>query len=281
MRISLNSDPLLSNFRTVDCINITGPTPVCTSGFYSINNLPAGSTVNWSLSNSNYATLAATGTSCTVTKQGNGSVTLICTITTPTGNLFATKDLIIGTGNTMTFSSKVTSCLNSKPYFTGSVTTVPFATNYEWYAKDESNPSNPFILKQSQNSNSADFPLGNNRGNRFYTIRVIATTPCGTTQTIDAEGYMYAPSCSGSAMLVSMSPNPTNGAITLSFNDELDTNSETIVSVYDMSGNLEFQQRFSHLGLKLHLSLTGLKKGNHYLKIKNGSNETSIHFVMN
>ena len=64
---------------------ITGPDLLCTSGTYSITNLPTGATVTgWSASPAGAVTLSGSGNSRTVTRAGNfsGAVTLTVSVTT-------------------------------------------------------------------------------------------------------------------------------------------------------------------------------------------------------
>jgi hypothetical protein len=166
---------------------------------------------------------------------------------------------------------------------------VPYATNYAWYAKDESNPNNPFILKQSENSNTADFPLGNNKGNRYYTIRVIVTNPCGSIQSIDADGYIYAPPCSGGgggARIVA-SPNPANGIMTVQFEKEkgqiLKDLNERIyeLQVIDKLGIIHKQYKFTGGVKKTNINISNLHPDIYFLRVFDGTNWTSIQIIKN
>ncbi len=213
-----------------DNLSITGNSPICTSELFTLNNAPAGSTINWVLSPSNLVTPFTNGNQITLQRNGtsNGVITLTATITngcnvTPS---VSKQNIVVGTGfNIVSFTEKYITCLNSKPYFYGAVLAVPAATNYEWYSKDESNANNPFILRQSSSSNTADFPLGNNKGNRYYTIRVIATNPCGTIQTIAADGYLFAPNCTNqNGLRLATSPNPSTSTMQLELIDDSNTN---------------------------------------------------------
>lgn len=220
---NLNNNLNCSN----ECSNpyyISGNNIICTNSTYFIPGLPRGATVSWTATPTGIVSIGTTNNIATVSKTANGVITLTATINNACGgNVSVSKqDIVIGTGaNIVTFTQAYITCLNSKPYFYGAVQAVPAATNYTWYSKDESNSNNPFVLRQSMNSNTADFPLGNNKGNRYYTIRVIATNPCGTIQTINEDGYLFAPNCTNqNGLRLATSPNPTANTLQLEIVDD-------------------------------------------------------------
>lgn len=61
---------------------IQGPSNFCGSQSYSIGNLPAGTTVTWSASPSGIVSLSPSGSSVTLTKISNGTVTLTANLST-------------------------------------------------------------------------------------------------------------------------------------------------------------------------------------------------------
>ena len=61
---------------------IIGANQLCSTATYSVNNLPAGTTVtSWSVSNSNIATILGNGNQATLTATGNGTVNITATLT--------------------------------------------------------------------------------------------------------------------------------------------------------------------------------------------------------
>jgi len=279
----LNACAALS--RIPNRFSITGAGIFCNSSPYSISGLPQGSTVIWASLNPTVATISSTGVASRVS---DGSVIFTATINIPNrcGNTTVTSNTItVGTGNSINFTQKTITCVNSKPYFFGAVAPVPFASNYVWYSKDESNPNNPFILRQSENSNTADFPLGNNKGNRYYTIRVIVTNPCGNKQSIDADGYIFAPSCSG--LRVSATPNPTNNTMSIKVVNQqglisADPNEKIYkLQVVDKLGTTHKEYKFSG-GLKqTNINIGNLHSDIYILRIFDGTEWTSIQIIKN
>jgi hypothetical protein len=191
-------------------------TAVCSNATVQLANPACLTGVNWSITGP--AAIAGAGNSAVVTRTGN--LNGIATVTAASGNYTESRDIVIGTGaNLVNFTQKQITCVAGKPYFYGAVADIPYSGfTYSWYSKDESNPNNPFILRQTGTENTADFPLGNNRGNRYYTIRVSATNTCGTIQTVNEDGYLYAPACTGSTLrpVVSAFPNPAMAEVAIS-----------------------------------------------------------------
>jgi hypothetical protein len=205
-----------SNFPTIN----GGTDAICNSSNFSINNLPSNVSVTWSVIPSNAASLSCTNCSQpTITQQSNYYATIQATLTDnctgETSSLY--KKVTLGTGGSINYTLKQISCENNKHYFWGAVEPRPLNTNYDWYVKDESNPNNPFILKESGVSNAVDFPLGNGNSDKYYTIKVLATNTCGTKQSILEEGLIYAYACGsgGGELRLMASPNPINDNVSV------------------------------------------------------------------
>lgn len=173
---------------------------------FSVGNLPPNATVQWSVSDPTMMAIVGSSTLPTVTVSKILNVNALVSVTatvTQCGYVYPplTKQIALGTGRTTVFfeSHQVVCELPNRPYYYGSVEEFPSANFYEWYLKDNTSASNPFVLQQAMNTNTADFPL--RRGNRYYTVRVKAYTPCGMAQSIVMDGVIYAPACTGGARL--------------------------------------------------------------------------------
>jgi len=268
--------------------SITGLSPICTSNQYSLSGLPSGGTFTWQSSTPNIVSFnTSTSNPTTVSKTNNGITNIFASISNSSGCIIGTSPLvnaIVGMGtNSINFTQKDISCVNTKPYFTGAVAAIPLATNYAWYSKDESNPNNPFVLKQSENSNTADFPLGNNHGDRYYTIRVIATNPCGSLQSINEDGYIYAPYCS--YFRVATFPNPTSGNISVTLIDKLgvavkDKNIMKI-EITNRFGILFQKKQFSKGQSTVILNLSNLRPDIYIVRVWDGSNWETTKLIKN
>lgn len=76
---------------------ITGPTTVCSSGVFSINNLPSEPVVNWSIiSGSNLASITVSNNEATLYKIHDGQITILASIETSCGDINLTKNIDLG-----------------------------------------------------------------------------------------------------------------------------------------------------------------------------------------
>jgi hypothetical protein len=259
---------------------------------FQILNPKSGQTFLWSTSHSNLLILSGQGTSSVQVKYTGGTVSgsiyisLQSTHSCYTINVtnLSLNNTTFGVPSSISFTQKTITCVNTKPYFYGAVAIIPSATNYAWYAKDESNPNNPFVLKQSENSNTADFPLGNNHGNRYYTIRVIVTNPCGNTQSIDADGYTYAPACSGGLRIL-VTPNPTTSTMTVqTVNESGQPTTDDDYKFYEIrvvskTGAILKQYKFTGGTNKTSINLSNLLSGLYMLLVWNGEEWESVEII--
>ena len=259
---------------------------------FSLTGMPPGSSVSWVVTN-NGANAQIIGCSTCPTVQikrvttANVLATLTATVTHCTFTYQKNVTVLLGTGtNSINYTIKEIFCNIGKPYFNGAVQPFPFATNYEWYSKDMSNPSNPFILRQSENSNTADFPLGNNKGNRYFTIRVIATNACGSVTSIDAEGLIWAPLCEGGgALMVQVSPNPITSITQVSVVDETGKLSTVLgdniyaVQVWNKSSELKKEFKYAKGSKTVQIDLSSLPPDIYILRIFDGSEWVSKQVV--
>ena len=187
-------------------------TPICNTGTITATN-PMCLPITWSIVSGPATIIGGQGTN-TVTLQNSGNGTAV--VRAATNSYVDETNVIMGVGiNSINYTQKEVVCEGRRAYFYGAVQQIPFATNFEWYSKDESVGASPFVLQQSMNANTADFPLPGN--DRQYTIRIIASNQCGSITSIDAEGYIYAPSCVGREQnrTIQISPNPSKNNISV------------------------------------------------------------------
>jgi len=77
---TLSSTKIAYTVVGIPAPTLSGPSQICSQGTYTINNLPAGATVAWSATPANIISYSPTGNPITVTKTGNGKITLTATI---------------------------------------------------------------------------------------------------------------------------------------------------------------------------------------------------------
>lgn len=270
---------ILYGQETTNYPTINGNENICTNENFSIDNLPTNVSVSWSSTPASAVSFSCTNCpQTTITKQDDLFATIQATLTDNCSGQASTlyKKVSVGTGGSINFTQKSITCENVRPYFWGAVEPRLSATNYAWYSKDESNPNNPFILKETGTSNSADFPLANNRGDRFFTIRVIATNACGNKQSINEEGYLYASLCENNAFRVSASPNPTNSVLQIQLMNDLGVTTsikkEKIfeIQLVDKMGTCQKIEKYSNGLEKVNIDISKLVADIYVVRVFNG-----------
>ncbi|WP_300598801.1 serine protease [Niabella sp.] len=135
--------------------SIVGSSSFCTSGTYSISNLPTGATVNWSASTSNVS-ISASNNTAVVSAVGNfnGMVSLTATITTGLSSLTVNRNIwigrpIISLAQTPAIANDPN--MNYRVSLAGSYAPFSNAQTYNWTITDQNNniytvqTSTPFI----------------------------------------------------------------------------------------------------------------------------------------
>jgi hypothetical protein len=292
----------LANGYAISSINIARPAPsllisatqnyLCNVGdqtSFSISGAPSGSTVTWSVSSPGAVSFVggSTGTNVTISKT-SATLGFVDVTATVTHCVFTyntnTIRIALGTGrSTVFFTQKTVGCvLPNKPYFWGAVEEFTGVTSYDWYSKDMSNPSNPFVLRQSLNVNTGDFPL---LKNRYYTIRVNAVTNCGVVSSIDGENIIYAPSCIGGVARIAITPNPASSTITVQPNKDITVNSNikmdtfTAIEIRTKTGVLVMSKKITKATNLTNINISALKADVYVLSAWNGSEWISEEFI--
>ncbi len=265
---------------------ITGDisTPLCSGSTrtFTVKSI-SGASYSWSCSSSLNINSGGSSNQVTVQYNSNDANAWVEVTINTSCSTTATRRLYLVTGfgtNSINYTQKYMTCSGTHPYFYGAVAAIPFATNYNWYAKDESNSSNSFVLKES-GSNSADFPLFG--GNRYYTIRVVVTTPCGTLQSIDEDGYIFAESCSngGNSIknrsssatpelenMISVFPNPANNILYVSVPSTIIDLKMAMIKMIDGQGRIV--KKVGTVNSINRINITNLSQGTYVVEITDG-----------
>jgi hypothetical protein len=190
--------------------SITGPANFCQNGTYSINNLPSGATVNWSV-NGNAAISGSPTNVVNLVQTGTGVATLSAIINS-TCAIDQLPDLTIQVGlQTLTGSDYVDRSpqQDNYQYVTSTVTQLPGTTpgNYTWY-QEVNNVAGPQIGYGLQLNH---YPIA--PGTVVY-FRCEAVTPCGTAV---YRSYAYNTNSGGSmAAAYTVYPNPAVNTVSVS-----------------------------------------------------------------
>ena len=250
--------------------------PICNTGTINLTNISCLTGVTWAITGP--ATILGNNNSAVITR--NVSSNGIATITATAAGYTDTKQVIIGKGaNAIIFNRCIINC-DAGVYLYADIVPVPGATNCNWYYKDMSSASNPFVFLEDAPFGT-DWPLG--RGNRNYTIRAEVITPCGT---LIGDRVVFAPSCTG--LGITASPNPTTGSINLAFTDpsdpastqrtagqpltpvrSLNSTGKTIISLFEFNtSSLAKQWLRNEIDSKTYnFNLAGLRKGLYILQV--------------
>jgi Secretion system C-terminal sorting domain/Bacterial Ig-like domain (group 2) len=275
-------------------LSISGSTNLCSgtsTSIYSINNLPCNSSVSWTSSNTNVATISAAGNPATLTAINNGSTTITATINACNGTTIISKAIYIGSpfiGGTY-FSNNQELPLgiwfgdpfdyNDACNLQNTTTNMQIigSTSVTW-SKITSNPSN---ISWSQNGNNLNFyfwGLG-----QTAVFRIQATNSCGSSsydfgfKSIDCSGgggggcyqYQVAPNPAQSSVRVVV-PNIIPPCDMASASSKPIANlSISEVRIYDQQGFLKTLQKFSRVKTA-QINLNGLNSGLYFIEIIDG-----------
>lgn len=165
-----------------ECVDviITGPSTICKSGVFTVNNVPSGGTVSsWIANPSSSVKISGSGNTASVTKLGSygGYVTLQATINTSCGTCTVNKEIVVGSLK----PSNPTWVYNFPPKrTTASTNIVPGATSYQWFLNTvlKGTTAEPTFVFDNR-----DLPCG-----QIHAIGVKAVTPCGSSE----EAYTWA-----------------------------------------------------------------------------------------
>ncbi len=115
---------------------------------------------------------------------------------------------------------------------------------------------------------------------------MIATVPCGSIQSIDADGYIYAPDCSGGLRIMT-APNPTSSTMTVQVVDESGRPSANPnkkfyeLQLTDKLGTVLIKQKYNNGTNQAAINLSGLQADIYLLRVWDGKKWTIKSVVKN
>ena len=224
-------DPQGINSQTLNGIgvlSISGPSSVCDQATYTVENLPAGAIVEWSVSNPNVATISNNGL-LRVTDQTFALTNIQANIFTGGENPYTIREERVMTGQPkfqvqpLGYSGSYSASFFASPQGeNGDLYHVPL--NYYWsYTKIDGN----------------DYTLiGNYQNTSFINIQPVVTFPGPGTYmiTVQITGYpcyiplaRYEYSC-GSNYPFTLSPNPATDVVTLQLTETDEVSGLSVLS---------------------------------------------------
>ena len=248
---------------------VSGNASLCSSpANYTVPNLPAGSTIFWTIS-SNIATVNQAGT---VTPTGTGTATLSANVTTSCGSFTLTKTISIGSPSINITSSQSGTCNGSYQPWSLNATSPNTVSSWQW-TKDPSATGTWNIY--SPNSPSTNVSVSGGGGG----ISVTATNSCGTSK----NGVTIYSNCSATA--IAASPNPTTDNVTITVVQSKDAASSKTakgmiyqLKVTDQSGNIKKQYKYSGVS-NTTISLSGLMNGTYTIQAFDGTTWSSVNVI--
>jgi len=283
---------LISIDRAAPTFSITGSQAVCSgSSTYTINGVPSGATVSWSLSNSTYASIPnpSTGTTVDVTRTGSYNTTVLLTATVidciqtyPA----VTKTIALGQPSVLTGSTPLAywygnpstdynEVCNYQTFYTDM--NITGATSVAW-SRIAASPSNTSWSQSGNNINFYFWQVG-----QTAVYRINASNACGSTtndfgfKSINCSGgggggceqYKIASNPVRGSMKVMVSNIPPPCPLRPAKHDNIVELSIAEIRLFDHLGRLK--QVYKEKGAKeATINLTGYKPGIYIIEITDG-----------
>lgn len=246
--------PSQQPFCGFDNVTLTGPNHMCSSAVYQVNNVPIGTTVNWSVTGTFSISGTNNNTSVTVVNtstgsSGSGTVTATLTNARGTRNL----SMNITSGSPVPSLSYVETIIPNKPTKYDFTATYYPGSTYQWYVNG--------VLQSSYTGNT-------------FTTQVL----CGMTKTVKCK---QVNACGASAfsteyelygecmMMATAYPNPASSELTVSFvgdsTQQEVANEPKDIELYNNHQKMVYNKRVTQAIAKV--PVQHLPKGIYYLKI--------------
>lgn len=275
--ITVSSNPGLS-------LSMNVPSNLCTSGNFTLSNLPSGATVSWSAAPAANVSIVPSGNAANISNGMNpgGEVSITATVTVSAG---CTQQV---TQNNIYFGSHPTtgiySIVNSYPEY--SAQTVNYVPPYQVI---NFRPNNVGALSSSSysitklygnatifGSNPYTFSLNPyssfNPADGLLTFRINANTNCGNVE--EVFNFTTQGQCAECGSFYMVSPNPASGNVKIKPSNDKQSSGSKIykITVLDRFGTPV--QVYSYGGVnEVNLNISSLKTGVYVLKIFDGRQE--------
>lgn len=290
----------IKNSGQVMFAEITGPSTICSQATYTIQNLPQGATVQWSINNNSIAQIISSSNSSVTIKSTTSTkspITLTANISYNQTTVPVTRTVELSDGINipiLNVQPDYGGCVTSGStrsfgayYYNGNsysdISSHPDMSEVEWEVLDFSSGS-PVVMTNYQkfysgNIKNAIIKITFNYNSNPYqvVIRNRAKSKCGYLGDWSAgQSYLVKYSCSNSYFLIS--PNPSSTFINISPNKEdiverkaqytADLPTFDKIVITDAMGNIQLQQNTRNTG-SLRMDVSRLSNGIYYLNLYN------------
>lgn len=253
--------------RPAPNLTISGSQETICSGSanYSVNGMPSGSSVVWTLSNNIDASIVGCSTCTSVTVSRNTSnstsATLTATVTHCSFTYPVNYTISLGSPQPQNLQFILIDPIMGK--LQARVDPVPGATGYRWY-KDGVLFTFP---GGGTGSNFVQFNIARTC-DVWYNIAVEAINACGTSA--QTQSWAYVP-CDN---YYRISPNPATTEVAVSVDETKTIKGTTAtieaVKIYDLQGNLKKYQKYTKVK-RTKVNVEGLSSGTYFIEIISGT----------
>lgn len=281
------------NLSVDQAFTINGPNSFCTtSNTYSVSNLPAGATVTWSTPSGLVTINTPNATQTTLTKTGNGIITLTAAISNACGGspvVISKSNIVVGTGVPIsgTYNSP-SSPIEAMVPFTGfdlttfNASCIAFNTNMSANGAGTISWAGPsggdvYWLQSGDNVFVSFSAIG-----QTIVLTATATNSCGSTLKKYRFKCTTTTSCGIQPLRVILSPNPAFSTMNISL---VHNNPQAIlqpfqkIRIIDKLGNVKQNKQYSAGTKNTSVNLAALAPDVYTLQVFDGQSWYSEKFV--
>ncbi|MGI4759090.1 MAG: T9SS type A sorting domain-containing protein [Janthinobacterium lividum] len=264
---------------TADNLAISGTTQLCAGATapYTVTNLPAGATVQWSLSPNSIVTASGSSTyPFTVQAVASGQVTLQAIVTMPSGNRLTLKSLEVSVGPSQVYIGVYGGCGGLPATLT--VNGPNLGTDFRWVidgqARPQYNGQGQVTYTLPSDPNIASIPVTvtvtggcPGAGTLSYTIDVGITHAAGCANELTGPSTTLAAKATPVAT-AALYPNPAHETVDVHVENAM-LDQPFTVRIFNSQGQLRIEQASTDAGT-MHLKTDRLAPGLYFVHILRG-----------
>ena len=258
-------------------ITLTGPSPLCTSDYYTVNNLPSGTTIDWLEPTSNISQVSPPHSNpCIFQKISNGNGYIYADLISSCETIHLSKPVHTGPYSSSDYPISGPSSAQCHSYVYYTIPTLPGATSINWVWPSE------WTYISGQGTTYLSLYTGLYNG----VVQVGVNNTCGQSGSYHTE-YVYIYGYCGYGF--SLYPNPASDEVTITINEtetvvteDTDISGITIakalsidkttytIRIYNSPGTLVSTATRS--GKSFKVPLTNMRDGTYIVEVSDGKN---------